>query len=111
MRRTPPPRPSPCELRRRLARLQRISAELCAHAHLGRLVRLSLRRAGSPTWPPSEDLSWCGWIEREGDGYARELAAEIEIALVAREGDPVDDGRGDVEDSPVQSETREARAQ
>ncbi len=74
-------------------------------------MRLSLRRAGSPTWPPSEDLSWCGWIDREGDEYARELAAEIEIALAAREGDLENDGgEGIAEGSVAERQTDGDRA-
>jgi hypothetical protein len=69
------------ELRARLTRLRQTSDWLASHAALGAALRADIAAAGSPTWRPSEDLSWRAWIEREGDEEARARVAAIDELL------------------------------
>jgi hypothetical protein len=78
------PRPRLAELRARLAKLRETATWLALHAGLGRDLRRFLAEEGSPTWTPSEDLSWRRWIERHGDDEARQLLAAIDAELEAR---------------------------
>jgi len=79
--RYPRRRPRLAELQKRLARLRETTTWLDGQAGMGREMRLTLARWGSPTWRPCEDLCWRRWIEREGDEEARMLLVAIDELL------------------------------
>ena len=72
------------ELQTRLTRLRETASWLSGHAALGREMGLMLVESGSPTWRPTEDLSWRTWIEREGDEQARHVLVALYELLEER---------------------------